>query len=106
MYPVDETNARAWPQIPFKFKTEPGSKNVPDWAKTLPNVFVSVNLRLSVTSDVSAFINSGDITYIMSSVFFICAIQNEFAKINRPEINVFFIFHFSIVSSKILICFS
>ena len=39
-------------------------------------------------------------------VFFTCAIQNEFAKINRPEINVFFIFHFSIVSSKILICFS
>ena len=44
MYPADEIGVEAWPQIPFKYKTQPGSQNVPDWARNSPNVFVSMKL--------------------------------------------------------------
>ena len=51
MYLADETGVEAWPQIPFKYETHPGSQNLPDWARNSPNVFVSMKLRK--VSDVS-----------------------------------------------------
>ena len=55
MYPADEIGVEAWPQISFKYKTQQGSQNVPDWARNSPNVFVS--MELWNISDVSALGN-------------------------------------------------
>ena len=59
MYPADEVSVKAWPQIPFKYKIQRNSQNVPDWARTLPNVFVSIKSTnfFEFFSDVSALEN-------------------------------------------------
>ena len=55
MYPADEIGVEAWPQIPFKYKTQQGSQNVPDWARNSTNIFISMEFRN--VPDVSALGN-------------------------------------------------